>query len=264
MADFSNIVGSTKFKEACCIDAARVYDSCCDRDCLEDLQCYFTDADQELVNNADSVRVNGAQIIDVAIDVEPVTFNRGYYACNMTFFFVVDLDVFDAVTRSASRVTGVAFFTKKLIMFGSEGNIKTYSNRAASALSGTTTHSDNAPTCTVQCVEPIALSARIGDVSSAYEVCPYLPAAVTEYCGGQVNTRAQVGTPTVFVTLGVFSIVELTRQVQMLIPVYDFCVPQKHCDDNDTPCEVFRKIDFPKNDFFPKPDGSCNCCGRND
>ena len=28
---------SATFKEAVCIDAGRVYDSCCDRDCLEDL-----------------------------------------------------------------------------------------------------------------------------------------------------------------------------------------------------------------------------------
>lgn len=259
MADFSNIVGSTKFKEACCIDAERVYDSCCDRDCLEDLQCYFTPEDQTVINNAESVRVRSAKVIDVVIDVEPVTFNRGYYACNMTFFFVVDLDVYDIQTLNAGAVKGLAFFTKKLIMFGSEGNIKSYTNRTLPQVNRRTSHSDNAPKCTVQCVEPIALSARIGDVSSSYECCPCLSPAINEYCGGQVNTKAQVGTPTVFVTLGVFSIVQLTRKVQMLIPVYDFCVPQKHCDDNDTPCEVFRKIDFPKNDFFPNPDSQCSC-----
>ena len=29
------------FKEAVCIDASRVYDSCGDKDCLEDLRVYF-------------------------------------------------------------------------------------------------------------------------------------------------------------------------------------------------------------------------------
>ena len=31
------------FKEAVCIDAGRIYDSCGDKDCLEDLRVYFTE-----------------------------------------------------------------------------------------------------------------------------------------------------------------------------------------------------------------------------
>ena len=43
MADIKNgcTPESGGFKEAVCVDAGRVYDSCCDRDCLEDLRCYF-------------------------------------------------------------------------------------------------------------------------------------------------------------------------------------------------------------------------------
>ncbi len=33
----------------------------------------------------------------------------------------------------------------------------------------------------------------------------------------------------VFVSLGVFSIIKLERHVQLLIPSYDFCIPQKEC-----------------------------------
>ena len=33
----------------------------------------------------------------------------------------------------------------------------------------------------------------------------------------------------VFVSIGVFSIIKLERHVQLLIPSYDFCVPQKEC-----------------------------------
>ena len=43
---------SNCFKEAVCIDAGRVYDSCCDRDCLEDLRIYFTECGQSIVENA--------------------------------------------------------------------------------------------------------------------------------------------------------------------------------------------------------------------
>ena len=40
------------FKEAVCIDAMRVYDSCSDKDCLEDLRVLFPAARQALVDSA--------------------------------------------------------------------------------------------------------------------------------------------------------------------------------------------------------------------
>ena len=36
---FVSASASNCFKEAVCIDAMRVYDSCSDKDCLEDLTC---------------------------------------------------------------------------------------------------------------------------------------------------------------------------------------------------------------------------------
>jgi hypothetical protein len=59
---------SSSFKEAVCIDAGRVYDSCCDRDCLEDLRCFFLPETQTLINNALSVRLRGAEVLNVFID----------------------------------------------------------------------------------------------------------------------------------------------------------------------------------------------------
>ena len=56
----------------------------------------------------------------------------------------------------------------------------------------------------------------------------------------------------ILVTLGIFSIVQLSRNVQLMIPSYDFCVPRKECAaKTDDPCEVFSKIEFPTESFFP-------------
>ncbi len=52
----SNFLNETGCKEAVCIDAGRVYDSCSDKDCLEDLRVYFTERDQMVINHAVSVR----------------------------------------------------------------------------------------------------------------------------------------------------------------------------------------------------------------
>ena len=37
------------FKEAVCVDAARVYDSCSDKDCLKDLRVLFPEAIQRSI-----------------------------------------------------------------------------------------------------------------------------------------------------------------------------------------------------------------------
>ena len=60
MADFKNFENCN---DAVCIDAGRVYDSCCDRDCLEDLRCFFLPETQTLINNALSVRLRSAEVL---------------------------------------------------------------------------------------------------------------------------------------------------------------------------------------------------------
>ena len=81
-------------KEAVCIDAGRVYDSCSDKDCLEDLRVFFTERDQMVIDHAVSVRAKKAEVISTYIDVEALPFNRGYYSCDLTFFFNVEVEAF--------------------------------------------------------------------------------------------------------------------------------------------------------------------------
>ena len=59
-------------------------------------------------------------------------------------------------------------------------------------------------------------------------------------------------------------IVQLERDVQMMIPVYDFCLPDKECTSSgssatDDPCELFRRIKFPVNEFFPPRLAELDC-----
>ena len=57
------------------------------------------------------------------------------------------------------------------------------------------------------------------------------------------------------------------------MPVYDYCVPDKECAcggcGEEDPCEIFRNVNFPVNEFFPPstpaPGGVCrpqprDCC----
>ena len=248
MAD-QNTPTTGKFKEAVCIDVGRVYDSCCDRDCLEDLRCFFTPRCQEMIEQALSIRVRSAEVLNTFIDVEPVSFNRGFYACDLTFFFLVKFDVFTAPHTQPVEVSGVAYFEKKAILYGSEGNIKVFSSEFSSGDDDEQLPpGNNAPKCVVDCVDPVALSAKLVDVCSCGCEHPRcMPASICRRLGGEILTRTDAGNKTVLVTLGLFSIVKLIRNVQVLVPIYDFCIPEKESDGTtDSPCDMFRKIEFPR------------------
>lgn len=66
----------------------------------------------------------------------------------------------------------------------------------------------------------------------------------------------------VLVTLGLFSIIQMERDVQMTIPAYDYCIPERECNCNTAnPCETFAGIDFPVDEFFPRDkEDCCPCC----
>ena len=79
-----------------------------------------------------------------------------------------------------------------------------------------------------------------------------------------------------YVSLGQFSIIRMERDTQLLIPAYDYCVPCKDCpgeqdgtDYSQNPCQLFKQVRFPVEEFFPEPrfapdyDNGCSCgrCG---
>lgn len=69
------------FKEAVCIDASRVYDSCGDKDCLEDLRVYFSPASQAVIDQAAQVRMRNVDVLVVYLGLEPVPFHKGFLLC---------------------------------------------------------------------------------------------------------------------------------------------------------------------------------------
>lgn len=241
------------FKEAVCIDAYRIYDSCADKDCLENLRVYFTESGQHIIDQACNVRIKNVNVITVYVDLEPVPFNRGFYSVDMTFFFEVTLDVFLAPAACPVNVVGLSVHSKKVILYGSEGNVKIFSSddscydESDSALSTTR----NLPKAIVQVAPPIGLSAKI---CCSHEKCCdtncRIPESVARHYGGDFVT--QTNGNSVFITIGIFIIVQIERNVQMLIPAYDFCIPEKECVPNtDNPCELFNRLDFPTDEFFP-------------
>ena len=75
-----------------------------------------------------------------------------------------------------------------------------------------------------------------------------------------------------YVTLGQFSIIRLERDIQLLMPAYDICMPAKECscggaDGAEDPCDMFERFEFPVEEFFPPrrnlsgQNGGCGCRG---
>ncbi|MBR4973679.1 MAG: hypothetical protein IKY45_04370, partial [Clostridia bacterium] len=121
---------------------------------------------------------------------------------------------------------------KKAVLYGSEGNVRTFSsdNPTESCPDVCGRRPSTAPRCIVQTVDPIALSSRLGESTTIFDNVGLIPECITEYIGGDVVTNLPEGSPAVYITLGLFTIVQLVRNVQVLVPVYDYCIPEKQCD----------------------------------
>ena len=255
--DLSNI------KEAVCIDAYRVYDSCSDKDCLSDLRVYFCPEAQDLIDCATNVRLKDVDVINVMIDLEAVPFHRGFFSVDMAYFFEVELEVYAAPKSIATVVKGLSIFNKKVILFGSEGNVRVFSSDyVRNDDDDQHPPKRNLPKATVQVAKPIALSAKI--VKKCGECAPCCPIPKHICCRFGSEMPCCKGERDVLVSIGIFTIVRIERNVQLLVPSYDFCVPEKECvTTSDNPCEMFSRLEFPTDEFFPPrvtdTDDDCGC-----
>lgn len=242
-----------QFRESVCIDVYRVYDSCADKDCLENLRVNFSESGQNIIDQATSVRVKSVDVVTTYVDLEAIPFRKGYYSVDMTFFFEVDLEAFIAPSVMPASVSGLCVFNKKVVLYGSEGNVRIFTSSCSATGSEIQSSScGNLPKATVQVADPVALSAKLCDPRE----CPNqiqcrVPESICRRFGGEF-VRSNNVNRTVAVTLGLFSIVQIERNVQMRIPAYDFCIPNKECvSSTDDPCDLFSRIEFPTEEFFP-------------
>ncbi len=239
--------------EPVCLDVSRIYDSCGAKDCLRSLTVFFTQDNQELIDSATSVRITRVSVITATVDVDAVAFNRGYYSVDETFYFLCCCEVYTAAGALPATVTGIAVASKRAVLYGSDGSAKRFSSAGSPAIDSSeldccSGYSSSLPTANVQVSSPMALAASLSPVTTT-PIVPFIPENVVEFIGGALvaPTTQQVTT-----TIGVFSITTLSREVQLMLPSYDFCMPRKECDEHqDDPCEAFGKIEFPSDSFFP-------------
>lgn len=270
-------------KEAVCIHTNRIYDSCRDKECIENLKVYPTRCSQEILDCATSVKTRDATLLCTNIDVSEVAFNRGFYRVDIKFFYSITVDACSCGGR-LQKISGLAVYEKSVILFGSEGDVKIFSSKRDCDCR----YATNMPTAFVEAVDPVFLAAELCDAKKICACppspececdCPELcdvPQCIKELFDDELVVNG--GCKNLLVTLGQFSIVRLERDSQILIPAYDFCMPEKECvgSSEDRPCDLFRKIKFPVNEFFPpsargnlpcgepdkKQSHGSSCCGK--
>ena len=253
-------------REAVCIHTRKIYDSCRDKDCIEDLRFYPKLQYVDVINRALSVKGGSARLLYVYVDVEPVSFNRGFYTVDMRFFYSVTLQAYLSCPAPVT-VEGLCVFDKRAILFGSEGNAKIFSSQMRiDALDRQMLEQSNMPVAVVEAVDPIVLDAKLVECCENRccdcDICE-IPSCVCQCFGCELTMGDDYRRA--FVTLGQFSIIRLERDSQLLMPVFDYCMPDKDCScaggccANEDPCELFQNISFPVEEFFP-PNSLNSCC----
>lgn len=246
MSEFNS--NSAAFSEAVCIEAMRIFDSCSDKDCIEDLEVVFgLPEEQEIIKNATFIKSKSVEVVNTVFDIEPVPFNKGFFSVDLTYTFNVEIEAFTNVALPSTTLNGVTTFSKKVILYGGNGNTKYFSSdETTEVINSNGYYSQTLPRATVSVVEPISLD------------CKLLPKYRYNRCDCPVqcddNNSGDCNIPKVaYITIGLFSIVQLSRPVPILVPAYDYCIPSKECSTTtDSPCELFEKIKFPTNEFFPR------------
>lgn len=227
-----------------------------DKDCIEDLRVYLTRSSQEVIDRALSVKAGLAELLYAYIDVEPVSFNRGFYTVDVRYYYRISADAFVGAARPV-EITGLAVFDKRVILFGSEGSAKVFSSGGEEGPDPRSLSRAGLPTAIVEAVDPLILNMKLVDVCECRCDCgcAEIPKGVAACFNEELVMSGDLHR--LFVTLGQFSIVRLERDTHLLVPVYDYCMPEKECtcgsgcECQEDPCDLFQKVQFPVGEFFP-------------
>ncbi len=262
-------------KETVCIETNRILDSCRDRDCFENVKVFLTDCGKEIIEHTSAVRVKHAYIKQANISLDPVQFNRGFYAINIRFFIKITFEACVGNGRS-QEFDGVAVIEKKVILYGGECNANVF--RSNGDFSDFCAYPEpckkevNVPTAVVETVEPIILGVNVledkRDCCSCCCCCD-IPESVASSLNGNLPYDDDDERRYLAVSIGIFSIVRIVRPGQYIVNATEYIIPDKECvsPSNDDPCSVFRSMAFPVSEFgcssghthHEKGNGKCGC-----
>lgn len=263
-------------KETVCIETNRVLDSCRDRDCYENVQVFLTNFGNEIIERTGNIRVKSSCIAWSNITVDPIAFNKGFYSVNIRLYIKITFEACLAPGR-IQEFEGVAVLEKKVILFGGESNLNVFRSNGTSGFCEAPVDvccsEGNLPTAVFEVVDPIILNAKIVEKKHHHPcvcccTCHDVPERVVQNING---TLCDDGERYLVVSIGIFSVVRITRPAQYIIHATEYTVPDKEClsHSEENPCDIFKCMAFPTQEFStgdaPTPkqmknnDKGCGC-----
>ena len=267
-----NNCNASGVRDVCCIETDRIYDSCRDRDCYENLRVNISDYGKDVISRTGNIRAKDACIAWTYIGVDPIRFNRGFYSVNIRYYIKI---VFEACIGNNKPIEfeGVTAIDKKVVLFGGEKNVNIFRSTASEhsvcpvGEAADTCHSY--PTAVVEATEPIILDVKVFDKLSmpANCCCPCcdIPENVICHFESPITDNFKDCDRYLTVSLGIFSIIRLVRPTQLLVSATEYCVPDKECvaPREENPCSIFNSMAFPNGEFCPQLSPNiCNCQGK--
>ena len=264
-------------RETIAIETNRILDSCRDRDCYEDVAVILTDFGNDVIQHTTNVRAKDACIAWTNISIEPVRFNRGFYAVNIKFYIKICFEACVGNGRS-QEFDGIAVLEKRVILYGSESNVSIFKSSPDTsdycAVPKLCCAGKNVPIAVVEVVDPIILNVKVREHDHCCKCCcscDDIPDGIASTLSGSLVCTDEDGRY-LTVSLGIFSVVRIVRPAQYLINASEYCVPDKECvsAEDDDPCSIFRQMAFPTSEFCPPelshtqgdhPTGRCSCHG---
>ncbi len=265
--------GSGNGRETCCIETGRIFDSCRDRDCFENVRVSLTDCGCDIIERTGNIRARDSDIAWTYIGIDPVRFNRGFYTVNIRFYVKI---TFEACVGGCKpqEFDGVAVLDKRVVLYGGESNVKVFrSGDTAYDICHAEERCEsgyNKPEVVVEAVDPIILGTAVYEKapgSPCCSCCGEIPAQVASRIEGRIAPPDKDGGRYLTASIGLFSVIRLVRPTQLLVNATEYAVPDKECvaPKEENPCALFRTMSFPINEFNPPlaPPPACergNCC----
>lgn len=252
---FSCLGGASNNRDSFGVETARILDACRDRDCYENVRVFLTAAGEAMLAATGNIRVKSAKITAANITVDPVQFNCGFYTVLIRFYVHCKFEA--CVAGSGSQeLNGIAVLDKRVVLFGGESNVKVFRSEPCGsfcAVPEPVCYAQNMPEAVVETVDPVVLGTAIVEECSCCSCCCRacdLPPSVSECLNGALSDNDGLY---LTISLGMFSVIRLVRNGQLLVTASEYCIPDKECcsHDDEDPCGTFRKMPFPAAEFCP-------------
>ncbi len=247
-------------RQPVCIHTLQITDCCLDKDCVEDLRVYLSCQSQTAFEASTCTKVRSAELLYVNVCTEALAYKAGYYAIDLTFYYRIIGEALQGAMRPIT-ITGLSIFTKRTVLYGGKMKAKIFRSDDDTPSCDSLIQQD-LPLAVAEALDPMILSSKVKEVCECRRcetALPEIPESIAAAFGEELVTNGE--NKRLYISIGQFSTVRLERDTQLSVTAGEYCAPTRECCEEECceedPCELFNRIDFPMQAFFPE--SGCGC-----